>query len=36
MNQGELVHDIVPAAELLDRLVTETIETLRRADAAIT
>ena len=30
-----LVHDIVPAAELLDRLVTETVEALRRANAVI-
>ena len=30
-----LVHDIVPAAELLDRLVTETVEALRGANSAV-
>jgi NAD(P)H-dependent flavin oxidoreductase YrpB (nitropropane dioxygenase family) len=30
-----LIHDIVPAAELLDRLITETIDALRRANAVI-
>ena len=30
-----LVHDIVPAAELLDRLVTDTVEALRRANAVV-
>jgi NAD(P)H-dependent flavin oxidoreductase YrpB (nitropropane dioxygenase family) len=30
-----LVHDIVPAAELLKRLITETADALRRANAAV-
>ena len=30
-----LIHDIVPAAELLARLITETIDALRRANAVI-
>jgi enoyl-[acyl-carrier protein] reductase II len=30
-----LIHDIVPAAELLDRLVSETIDALRRANAVV-